>query len=286
MQRRGTGRAWGQCSHSRAQCRLFCLQHVPMGRARAWWTPPSRGPRHAGTHAHMHTCTGTGRQLHGRARVGWDSSSEAAQGRDVAAGVQHRGQARARPCNVVGWRARGRTGGQGSLSAQHAKAPAGPSVIGRPWGSPPILILQSCLPVLRFPPGSDGFWMAICRRSERALLCDAGGDGLTGASPCSAMLCPGKPWQPWPRAARLSIHCAPGRDAVVEVVWARHRWDGAVLYHSMQSTPTNARRNRYGRWWRGRGVIADGIGGSPERTRLSEWAGLNARNASYGNLVF
>lgn len=149
-----------------------------------------------GTQAHMHTCTGTGRQLHGRARVGWDSSSEAAQGRDVAAGVQHRGQARARPCNVVGWRARGRAGGQGSLSARHAKAPAGRCVIGRPRGSPPILILQSCLPVLRFPPGGDGFWMAICRRSERALLCDAGGDGLADASPCSAVLSPAGPGSP------------------------------------------------------------------------------------------
>lgn len=120
-----------------------------------------------GTQAHRHMWQGrAGRLLHGRPLLDWDSSNEAAHRRDVAVGLQHRGQARALSCNVVGWRARGVAGGQGSLSARHAMVPARRCVIGWPWCSPPILILRPALP---FPPipcegsgsglgvGSDGF---------------------------------------------------------------------------------------------------------------------------------
>lgn len=142
---------------------------------------PISGSGHAGTQAQRHTQAhvagqgraGQGGSCTGRPLLGWDSSKEAAHGRDVAAGLQHRGQVRALSCNVVGWTARGVAGGQGSLSARHAMVPARRGVIGRRWCSPPILILG---PVLPFPPARQArpchvrVWMAICRRSERARL--------------------------------------------------------------------------------------------------------------------
>lgn len=157
------------------------------------WGRLARGGRpHLGPQARRHKCTRAragqgraGRQLHGRPLLGWDSSNEAAHRRDVAVGLQHRGQARALSCNVVGWSAGGCAGGQGSLSARHAMAPATACVIGRPWCSPPILILH---PALRFPPvpsqpvggllggRGDGFgWRSA--GDQILLLCDAGGDG-------------------------------------------------------------------------------------------------------------
>lgn len=162
MQRRGTGRAWGQCSHSRAACRLFLSARCANGRRLA---RGGGGRPHLGAQARRHKA---GRQLHGRPLLGWDSSNEAAHGRDVAVGLQHRGQARALSCNVVGWRAGGCAGGQGSLSARHAMAPVRPRVVGRAGGVPrPKLILHPALPLsLRLPP-------VPCERS-----CWVGGDGF------------------------------------------------------------------------------------------------------------
>lgn len=108
------------------------------------------GRPHLGAQARRHKA---GRQLHGRPLLGWDSSNEAAHGRDVAVGLQHRGQARALSCNVVGWRAGGCAGGQGSLSARHAMAPVRPRVIGRAVVFPAQIryCILPCLS-LRLPP--------------------------------------------------------------------------------------------------------------------------------------
>lgn len=146
MQRRGTGRAWGQCSHSRAACRLFLSARCANGTGSR---VEEEDCPHLGAQARRHKA---GRQLHGRPLLGWDSSNEAAHGRDVAVGLQHRGQARALSCNVVGWRAGGCAGGQGSLSARHAMAPERPRVIGRAVVFPAqFWILHPVLPLSASP---------------------------------------------------------------------------------------------------------------------------------------
>lgn len=153
---------------------------------------PISGPGTQAQEAHKHTSTGgQGRAGQGRAAaasgrplLGWDSSNEAAHRRDVAVGLQHRGRARALSCNVVGWSAGGCAGGQGSLSARHAMAPARACVIGRPMCSPPIFDIASCPALPACPPvpsqvcwvGGDGFgWRSA--GDQILLLCGAGGDG-------------------------------------------------------------------------------------------------------------